>query len=150
MLLCLLVLLLIMCFCVHCAWHMFVALLELKLHFVFELLRVQMRRSEDVWWDMYLPGMLLKTFFSISITSRLSNWYVVQAEDFVIIVHNKNSFSKEITKNNLNAWRNLSLKLKKKIFYIYSNPEFSELFTEELIFRTEGWHKNYNINLYKL
>lgn len=71
-------------------------------------------------------------------------------KDFVIIVHNKNSFSKEITKNNLHVWRKLSFKLKKKIYYIYSNPEFSELFTEELIFRTEGWHKNYNINLYKL
>tara|TARA_Y100001958_G_C21155767_1_gene490836 strand:+ start:445 stop:1134 length:690 start_codon:yes stop_codon:yes gene_type:complete len=71
-------------------------------------------------------------------------------KDFVIIVHNKNSFSKEITKNNLHVWRNLSFKLKKKIYYIYSNPEFSELFTEELIFSTEGWHKNYNINLYKL
>lgn len=76
--------------------------------------------------------------------------YKFSLKDFVIIVHNKNSFSKEITKNNLNIWRNLSSKLNKKIYYIYSNPEFSDLFTEELIFKTEGWHKNYNINLYKL
>ncbi len=74
----------------------------------------------------------------------------IELKDFTIIVHNKNSFSKKITNDNLNIWRNLSKNIDKKIYYIYSNPEFEEIFYEDIIFKTKGWHKNFNINLYKL
>ena len=74
----------------------------------------------------------------------------IELKDSTIIVHNKNSFSKKITNDNLNTWRSLSKDLGKDIYYIYSNPEFDEIFYEDIIFKTSGWHKNFNINLYKL
>jgi hypothetical protein len=68
--------------------------------------------------------------------------------DFEIIVHNKNSFSWNITEKNLNVWRDLKKKYNLNIYYIFSNPEFEDLFYEEIIFKTNGWHKNFKINLY--
>ena len=71
------------------------------------------------------------------------------SKNFILIVHNKNSFSKEITRNNLDSLRRISKKI--PTFYIYSNPEFSDLFDkEEILYKTRGWHLNYNINLYKI
>lgn len=71
------------------------------------------------------------------------------SEKFVLIIHNKNSFSKDITKNNLDILKKISKKI--PTFYIYSNPEFVDIFDkEEILYQTKGWHLNYNINLYKI
>lgn len=71
------------------------------------------------------------------------------SEEFILIIHNKNSFSYEITKNNFDILKNISKKI--PTFYIYSNPEFIDIFkNEKILFQNTGWHVNYNINLYKI
>mgnify|MGYP001300306887 CR=1 FL=1 len=73
-----------------------------------------------------------------------------ELNDSSIVIHNKNSFSRNITEKNLNIWRDLKKKYNLDIYYIFSNPEFEDLFHEEVIFKTKGWHKNFKINLYKI
>ena len=67
-----------------------------------------------------------------------------------LVIHNKNSFSKKITEENLNKIREISKTRNCEVFYIFSNPEFEDIFHEEIIFQNLGWHKNFNINLYKI
>ena len=71
------------------------------------------------------------------------------SEEFILIVHNKNSFSYEITKNNFGILKSISKKI--PTFYIYSNPQFMDIFiNEKILLQNKGWHVNYNINLYKI
>ena len=68
-----------------------------------------------------------------------------------LIVHNKNSFSKNILKDDLKKLIKLSNLQPIDIFYIYSNPEFDELFSNfDLLYKHTGWHVNHNINLYQI
>ena len=68
----------------------------------------------------------------------------------MLIIHNKNSFDKEITKKSLDKFVSISSKFK-SVFYIYSNPEFLDCFDDfKLISSVTGWHKNFNINLYQI
>lgn len=70
--------------------------------------------------------------------------------DNILIIHNKNSFDKEITKKSLNKFVEISSKFK-SVFYIYSNPEFLDCFDSfQLSNKITGWHKNFNINLYRI
>lgn len=70
--------------------------------------------------------------------------------EFCLIIHNKNSFSKEITLQNINKIKKLKKTKKIQIFYIFSNPEFKNIFKKKKIFQTKGWHKNFNIDLFEI
>ena len=68
-----------------------------------------------------------------------------------LIVHNKNSFSRNILKDDLEKLIQLANLHPIDIFYIYSNPEFDELFSNfDLLHKHTGWHVNHNINLYQI
>jgi SAM-dependent methyltransferase len=66
-----------------------------------------------------------------------------------IIVFNKNSFDRETTENTAEQIRKISAR--KKLFYIYSNPVFEDLFSDDLcVYQMLGWHKNWNTKIYQI
>lgn len=68
--------------------------------------------------------------------------------DFIII-HNKNSFDESITAQVYNNI--LKSKSKETILYIYNNPVYETIFSnEEVLYKARGWHKNLNLDLYNL
>ncbi len=71
------------------------------------------------------------------------------SKEETIVIHNKNSFDQKITKKTLENI--LDSKREKDVYYIYNNPVYDEIFRDvELILKLTGWHKNHNINLYKI
>ncbi len=66
-----------------------------------------------------------------------------------IVIHNKNAFDKSITAGSLKAI--LYHKSNKKIFYVYNNPIYKDLFKNKpLLFQHDGWHKNHRLHIYEL
>ena len=67
----------------------------------------------------------------------------------VILVFNKNSFDRHTTKNTVDLIMGCSQG--KKVFYIYNNPVFEDLFEGfPLVFQMSGWHKNWNTKVFQL
>ena len=108
-------------------------------------------------FDDNLKKFLKKTLFinqkieNVDFHKIIEQQFEESKKNKILIIHNKNSTDENITNLSLLKFLEIKNKLKIKIFYIYSNPEFSHLFKKfNLVYKTKGWHKNYKIKLYQL